>query len=335
MTNARELRERLLKSIDNPLASIFSESEYANKAEGAIHLPIPMLNVAFSGRWNGGLCYGITVIAGESKHYKTGLGLVAVKGFQDQYPDGIVAYLDSELGAGLTYFDLLGIDKERVLHIPVENVEQAKLNAVALMEKVEKGEKVFIFYDSLGNTASKKELDDAKDGKSVADMSRAKAIKSFFRILTPQVNLKKCWMMVINHTYMTQEMFAKEIMSGGTGVTLSADSIFFMGRRQQKEDKDVVGYEFVMKANKSRFVKETSQFPLNSTFEDGIDPYSGLFDFALENGFIESPTKGFYTRKAVPDDKKWRAKEINRNDDFWAPVLTEEFKLAYERNYAL
>lgn len=330
-----DFTKRLLKATGNPVASVFSKSAYADKLEGHIPLPIPMMNVAFSGRWDGGLCYGITIIAGESKHYKTGTGLVAVKAFQDKYEDGVVIYLDSELGAGLTYFDSLGIDKDRVIHIPVKDVEEAKFQCVKIMEEVQEGEKVFIFYDSLGNTASKKELQDAIDEKSVADMSRAKAIKSFFRILTPMINLKKCWLLAINHTYMTQEMFAKEIMSGGTGVTLSADSIYFMGRRQQKEDKELVGYEFVMKANKSRFVREGSTFPLNITFEDGIDKYSGLFDWAVENGFIESPTKGYYTRKAVPEDKKWRAKEIQRNDDFWGPVLTEEFKRAYEKSFSL
>jgi hypothetical protein len=212
---ADSLRDRLMAASGNKLAAIYSESKYTDKSDSCIQTSIPMLNVALSGHWDGGLMYGITIIAGPSKHFKTQTGLYLVKGFQDKYPDGVVVLLDSELGQGIQSMNNIGIDVDKIVHIPVTNIEEAKIQVVSMLESLKDGEKVMFFYDSIGNTASKKELEDAIEGKSVADMSRAKAIKSFFRIITPMINLKKVYFVAINHTYKSMDLFPKDIMGGG------------------------------------------------------------------------------------------------------------------------
>ncbi|MEK9700023.1 MAG: hypothetical protein VW270_29860, partial [Candidatus Poseidoniales archaeon] len=86
------------------------------------------------------------------------------------------------------------------------------------------GDKVIIIIDSIGNLASKKEVEDALDGKSVADMSRAKQMKSLFRMVTPHLTMKDIPMVVVNHTYKEIGMFPKDIVGGGTGSYYSADN---------------------------------------------------------------------------------------------------------------
>ena len=78
-------------------------------------------------------------------------------------------------------------------------------------------ERVVIVFDSMGNLASKKEVDDAVEGKSVADMTRAKAFKSLFRMVTPYLNSLDIPMIVVNHTYKEMSLYPKDIVSGGTG----------------------------------------------------------------------------------------------------------------------
>jgi hypothetical protein len=106
-------------------------------------------------------------------------------------------FYDSEFGTPQGYFDRFGIDAKRVIHTPITDVEQLKHDAVKQLSEISRGEKVIIVLDSLGNLASKKEVDDALDGKSVADMSRAKQFKSFFRMVTPHLNLKDLPMIVV------------------------------------------------------------------------------------------------------------------------------------------
>ena len=90
--------------------------------------------------------------------------------------------------------------------------------------QIEKGAHVVIVIVPIGNLASKKEVEDAMNEKSVADMSRAKQLKSLFRIVTPHLNLKDIPMVCVNHTYKEIGMFPKDVVSGGTGAYYSADA---------------------------------------------------------------------------------------------------------------
>ncbi|MGG7383269.1 recombinase RecA, partial [Escherichia coli] len=117
-----------------------------------------------------------------------------------------------------------GVDPERVIHTPIQSVEQLKIDMVNQLEAIERGEKVIVFIDSIGNMASKKETEDALNEKSVADMTRAKSLKSLFRIVTPSFSIKNIPCVAVNHTIETIEMFSKTVMTGGTGVMYSADT---------------------------------------------------------------------------------------------------------------
>jgi hypothetical protein len=63
------LLERILKNSPTKHASILSESEFF-KDKDVIPTDLPILNIAFSGSLDGGLCSGLTVIAGQSKSFK-------------------------------------------------------------------------------------------------------------------------------------------------------------------------------------------------------------------------------------------------------------------------
>jgi hypothetical protein len=153
-------------------------------------------------------------------------------------------------------------------------------------------------------------------------MSRAKQIKSLFRIVTPHLNLKDIPMIVVNHIYMEQGLYPKAIVSGGTGIYLSADNIWILGRQQEKEGTEIKGYHFVINIEKSRHVREKSKIPITVTFEGGISKWSGLMDVAEEGGFLRKPKVGWY-EPVNPDtgevlsEKLMRAKEIADNGTFW------------------
>jgi hypothetical protein len=85
-------------------------------------------------------------------------------------PEAVLLFYDSEFGSPVEYFESVGIDPSRVLHTPVKNLEELKFDMMKQLDAVEKGDKLFILIDSIGNLASVKEAEDALDGKSVADM---------------------------------------------------------------------------------------------------------------------------------------------------------------------
>ena len=307
-------------------SAILSKSKFFTNKD-MIQTAVPIINVALSGKLDGGLTPGLTMWAGPSKHFKTAFSLLMAKSYLDKYEDAALLFYDSEFGTPQSYFDSFGIDTNRVLHAPLTDIEQLKFDIMSQLTNLERGDKLIIVIDSIGNLASKKEVDDALDGKSVADMSRAKQVKSLFRMVTPHLSLKDIPMIVVNHTYKEIGMFPKDIVGGGTGSYYSADNIFIIGRQQEKEGTEVVGYNFIINVEKSRYVKEKSKIPVTVSFDGGISKWSGLLDLALESKHVVKPTNGWYSKVDVAtgevEEKKYRIKDTDTKE-FWLSILKDK-----------
>lgn len=297
-----------------------------------ITTPVPMMNVALSGHIDGGLTPGLTVLAGPSKHFKTLFALVMGAAYLKKYPDGVLLFYDSEFGTPEKYFESLDIDQSRVIHTPITDIEQLKSDVMNQLKGMERGDHVCILIDSVGNLASKKEVDDAINEKSVADMTRAKQMKSLFRMVTPHLTIKDIPMIAINHTYKTMEMFSKDVVSGGTGIYYSANSIWIIGRQQEKDDKTktIQGYHFVINIEKSRYVREKSKIPITVLYDQGINKWSGFLENALEAKIVGKPLAGRYERMDKDGNffgPRYKEDDIIANDEFWTEILkTTDFK---------
>lgn len=304
-----------------------------------IQTAVPALNIALSGSITGGFKGGIGIIAGPSRHFKSSIMLMLVVAFQKKYPDGIVLFYDSEFGSPPAYFSSFDIDLSRVFHTPIVNIEQLKTDIVTQLKNFDRNDKVMIVIDSFGNLASSKEINDALDEKNVADFSRAKAFKSLGRMITPQLAMKDIPLIAIAHTYETMEMYSKQVISGGTGLIYSSDWAIIVGRQQEKDGTDLIGYNFILNIEKSRLVREKTKIPLNVTFEGGISKWSGLLDLALESGHVIKPSNGWYSRvnkeTGEVEENKWRAKETDCSE-FWGPIITSKsFNSWIEERYKI
>lgn len=307
-------------------SAILSKSKFFTEKD-MIPTAIPAINIALSGKLDGGLTPGLTMWAGPSKHFKTAFSLLMAKSYLEKYEDAALLFYDSEFGTPQSYFDSFGIDTDRVLHTPITDIEQLKFDIMNQITNLERGDHLIIVIDSIGNLASKKEVDDALDQKSVADMSRAKQVKSLFRMVTPHLVMKDVPMIVVNHTYKEIGMFPKDIVGGGTGSYYSADNIFILGRQQEKEGTEIVGYNFIINVEKSRYVKEKSKIPVSVSFNGGISKWSGLLDIALESGHVIKPSNGWYSKvdkeTGEVEEKKYREKDTN-SSEFWLSILKQK-----------
>jgi len=326
------LLEKLKKNSKLELTAVLSNSTVFNKKDDIV-TDVPMLNVALSGDLERGLTSGLTVLAGPSKHFKTSFGLIMVASYLRQYPDAAILFYDSEFGSPLDYWKTFGIDTDKVIHSPIRNIEELKFDLMNQLANIAKGDKILIFIDSVGNLASKKEVEDALNEKSVADMTRAKAFKSLFRMITPYLHLNDIPLICVGHTYKTQDMYPKDVLSGGTGIYYSADTVWILGRQQDKDAEGLNGYNFVINVDKSRFVREKSKVPVSVSFARGIEKYSGLLDVALEGGFVVKPSMGWYSIKG--SQKKSREADTYTTE-FWDPILaSQEFKDYVRSKYKL
>ncbi len=319
------IMDKLKKNSKVKTTEVLADSKFFNDKD-MIATDTPMINVALSGEVDGGLAPGLTVLAGPSKHFKTSFALIMASAYLKKYSDAVLLFYDSEFGSPQQYFEQFGIDTTRVLHTPITNVEELKFDIVGQLEGLDRKDKVIIVIDSIGNLASKKEMEDAINEKSVADMSRAKALKGLFRMCTPYLNMKNIPLVAVNHTYQEIGLFPKAIVSGGTGIYYSADNIWILGRRQNKKGTDVVGYDFVINVEKSRYVKEKSKIPISVSWQGGVQKWSGLLDIAMQGKYVAKPSNGWYCRVnqetgELLEPKVREAQTLE--EEFWKPIFAD------------
>ena len=331
------IMDKLKKNSKLKNTEVLSESKFFNEKD-MVPTDVPMINVALSGSVDGGLTPGLTVLAGPSKHFKTSFALLMAAAYMKKYPDSVMLFYDSEFGSPQSYFEQFDIDTSRVLHTPITNVEELKFDMIGQLEQLDRDDKVVVVIDSIGNLASKKEMEDALNEKSVADMSRAKALKGLFRMATPYLAMKNIPMLAVNHTYKEIGLFPKDIVGGGTGIYYSADNIWIIGRQQDKKGSEVQGYHFVINVEKSRYVKEKSKIPITVSWDGGVRNYSGLLDVALAGGYATKPSNGWY---AEVDQKTGEVGAKVRHDQtleeqFWNPIFNNtDFKEFMKKQYSI
>ena len=316
------LLDRMQSSGSIKTAEVVSKSAFLNVRE-IIPTPIPIINVAFSGRLDGGFVPGLTILAGDSRTFKTLLSLLLLKSYLDKYDDGIAIIYDVERGMTVDYLTMIGIDTERVVLIrDIFHIEEMKFDMIKRLNEVKKGEHVFVMVDSIGQIASKKEIEDAIEEKSVADMTRAKALRSFLRVIMPHLLIKDIPCVMIAHTYNTMELYSKPVIGGGTAIMYMANQAFIITRAQEKNSaKELTGWNFTINIEKSRFVRDKAKLTFTVTFEEGIDPTSGLLEEAIEYGIIKQGG-AWYTLNFKGVEKKLQSKDMDA--EFWQPILLDE-----------
>ena len=333
-----KLMEKILKNSTTKYTTVLSESDFFNKKD-TIPTDVPIINIAFSGDLDGGIQSGLTLLAGPSKTFKTNVALVCVRAYLNKYKDAVCVLYDSEGGSTPEYLKSQGVDPSRVIHIPIEHLEMLKFDMVKQLKEIDRGDKVIFVIDSIGNTASLKELQDALDEKTVAEMQRAKVIKGLFRMVTPSLVNKDVPCIAICHTYETMEMFSKQVISGGTGLIYSANQAFIIGKAQEKHATNgLLGWNFTLNVEKSRFVREKSKFTFQVLYDSGIQKYSGLLDLAIEAKMVTKVTAQSFAKvdeDGVMDSTTYTMKTIFC-DEFWKSIIdSSKFKTFVSNKFKL
>jgi RecA/RadA recombinase len=268
----------------NPLGSVMSESDFSEVTEyidtGNYHLNACVSGSLFGGWPNSRTC----ALAGPSGTGKTFLILNSIKRAIDMGYS--IVFYDSEAAVDRQLMKKFGIDVSKVNYQPINTVQAFRHSVTTITTKMQEvkaagGEvpKLMIILDSAGNLATQKEINDAVSGSEKADMTRAKILKSIFRIImTPLADLKIPFLFT-NHTYMSQGFIAQQIAGGGTGPEYAASIVLFLNKAQLKEGTEKTGIIVTAKPNKNRFAKPTPiKFHLH--FTKGMNRYVGLEQYA-------------------------------------------------------
>ena len=254
----------------------------------------------------------ITAIAGESSTGKTFFSLAVVKNFLDNNPDGYCLYFDSEAAVNKGLLESRGVDLNRTVVVNVVTIEEFRTKALKAIDKylqmpIEDRKPCMFVLDSLGMLSSEKEIRDALDDKQVRDMTKSQLVKGAFRMLTLKLGQANVPLIVTNHTYDVIGAYVptKE-MGGGSGLKYAASTIIYLGKKKEKDGKEVIGNIIKAKTHKSRLSKENKQVEIRLYYDDrGLDRYYGL----LELGEIGGLWKNVAGRYEIAG-KKLYAKQI-------------------------
>ena len=283
--------QNIVKEIDNEYASLVSDGVAAGDTSNFINTGSYIFNALVSGSIFGGIPGNkITALAGESSTGKTYFCLGIVQYFLESDPDAGVIYFESESAIGKQMIEDRGIDSSRMMIVPVTTVQEFRTQSIRILDKyleqpADQRKPLMFVLDSLGMLSTTKEVEDAEAGKETRDMTRAQIVKSIFRVLTLKLGKANVPMIVTNHTYdVVGSYIPTKEMGGGSGLKYAASTIIYLGKKKEKDGKEVVGNIVKCKAAKARLTKENSQVEVRLYYDKGLDKYYGLLELGEKYG---------------------------------------------------
>ena len=109
-------------------------------------------------------------------------------------------------------------------------------------------------------------------------------------------------------------------MGGGSGLKYAASTIIYLGKKKEKDGKEIIGNIIKAKTHKSRLSKENKTVEIRLYYDErGLDKYYGLLELG-EIGGLWKNVAGRYEMKG----KKIYAKQILANpEEYFTPEVMQ------------
>jgi RecA/RadA recombinase len=285
--------------LDNIAKSVPIVIEKEVKEKSFVSTGCYLLDAALSAKLVGGGILGgrIFGLLGESGAGKSFIAYSICKSAQkDGYS---VIYIDTENSIDLEGITKFGIENtnDKLRLIRSNKVEDINMSLTQLLDELKEAKlggfeipKILIVLDSIGMMSSNKEKEDLLKGAMKQDMTRAKGLNALFRSISSDLGYLDIPMVCCNHTYLSQDLFPKEISKGGMGLVYSASVLGFLSKSKLKDgnedemDLGQSGISVLFKTQKNRLAKP-KKIRFDISFLNGLNKYSGLDAFCRPEYF--------------------------------------------------
>lgn len=326
----------MIKVTGNEFAALVEDGIEINDIENYIDTGCYALNAVLSGSLYGCIADNkITAFAGSSGVGKSMVSLGIVKSFLDSNKDAICMYFESEAAITSDMIKNFNIDPSRIAIVGISTVEEFRNQVIKIADEYLQIEKesrkpMLLVLDSLGMLSTSKEMNDTAEGKDTTDMTRARVIKSIFRVLTLKLGKARIPLLLTNHTYQTMAMYSTQVQSGGSGLQYAASTVVFLSKRKEKVDDEVVGNVIHFTLNKGRLTKENSKVDALLRYDTGLNKYYGLLPIAEKYGIFKKVS----TRYEMPDGSKAFEKNINEEPEkYYTPEVMKQLEVAVAKEF--
>lgn len=311
------------------------------------------LNYAISSRFrDGGIPLGkVTMLGGQSGSGKSFLASGNITA-NAQKKDVFVVMIDSENALDEAWLKALDVDtsEDKLLKANMAMIDDvAKLISDFMKDyKAQYGNvaeelrpRVLFIVDSLGMLLTPTDVNQFEAGELKGDMGRKpKALAALVRNCVNMFGEYDVGMVCTNHSYASQDMFnPDDVISGGQGPIYASSIVLAMRKLKLKEDEqgnkttDVKGIRAQCKVMKTRYNKPFEDVEIKIPYDQGMDPYSGLFDLFFKKGVLaKEGNKYVYTCLDGTQIKHFE-KAWNRNEDGCLDRVMDEFHEQMDRRH--
>lgn len=271
-----------------------------------------------------GFPVGLTEISGPSKSGKTTLALAGMLAFQRKHPSGICLILSSEERDNEQYMNQIGVDTSRVKVITSKFVEELFWNFQIMINRVEevwKEEKmqgkpqIYAFWDSIGSTNSRSELNTFIENAKLYEKSIvagtkleikhakpgdfAKSAKACMKAILSQVYDKDIVLVALNHLYDNIGQEGGTTSYGGKWIEYMP-TLRLICKRKQWEVMEIDGKNEQVAQTTTVFVEKNDFGGRRSTDIEillgfGLVLSKTDIEYAIEKGIIKKETATIHT----------------------------------------
>ena len=321
--------------LDNIAKTVPIQIEKEIKERKFISSGVYLLDAALSAKLLGGgiSTSRITGLLGESGAGKSFIAYSICKSAQkDGYS---IVYIDTEESLDLEDLPKFGLDPslDKFRLVRSNKVEDVNILMTQLLDELKQQKlagfeipKIIIVLDSIGQMSSNKEKNDLLKGDIKQDMTRAKQLNALFRSIGSDLGYLEIPFLCCNHTYLTQDMFPKEISKGGMGLVYAASVLGFLSKSKLKtgeeDDMDLgqSGISVLFKTQKNRLAKP-KKIRFDISFAHGMNPFTGLDAFCRPEYFSQigiaqgkmEVDKSSGEMKFVPGGNRWYVSHLDKS----------------------
>lgn len=259
-------------------------------------------------------------VAGLIGEEATGKSLFALCIAREAQKKGhLVAYFDSENALTPEFAKAAGVDIDNLIYRQVITIEEFRAAVIGLIkwktEEYSPEKPILLILDSYGGLTAKKFMQDHEIGKDSMDMGIfAKVSKATFKYIGSLMAPHNITFLYTNHVMTDSGGYIPiKVQTGGMVGRYYPSTIIMLKRKIVKTAEGITGVNLVAQNTKSRIVPPFQTATVYLDWQDGLDPYSGLFEIAVDMGLI-SGAGGWFQMEGDP--KKYRKKDLEK--DLWA-----------------
>lgn len=285
------------------------------------------LNYLICGDFKGGIPLEgkFTMFAGDSgsgKSYIASANIVKNCQAQGVFP----VLIDTENALDQSWLEALGVDVNNLFKVSgatIDDVSKLISELISQYKEENAGKpyeerpKILIIIDSLGMLVSPTQVAQFDAGEQKGDMGiKAKQLTNMLRVTIAKIASEPIGLLATNHVMDAQDQYQPDKIPGGKMLEFASSVIVQMNKYLLKEDEEgkklvggvVAGIRSTAVVRKSRYAKPFERIKIDIPYEQGMNPYSGLFDLFVAKGVIEKDgSRWTYTSPVTGEVfKDWR-----------------------------